>query len=49
MSRYRRTYALLKSAGHTPTKAWEIILDAHRGNAHARAWIKVLFSQRHDP
>ena len=45
--RYSRIYAMLKNAGHSPAKAAEIILDACRGQRHARSWIRTLFAGRH--
>lgn len=40
-------YALLKRNGHSPQKAAEILLDARRGDRHAREWIRILYAQRH--
>lgn len=40
--RYRRVYEMLKRAGHTPTKATEIILDAKRRQQVAINWIRTL-------
>ncbi len=40
-------YRLLKRQGHDPAKAAEIILDAKRGDKHARRWIGILASFRH--
>lgn len=39
---YPHIYAMLKRQGHDPAKAEEILLDAHRGDKHARQWIKAL-------
>jgi len=47
--KYRRTYELLKSFGHSPAKAAEIVLDASRGDAHAIQWIKISFAFRRRP
>jgi hypothetical protein len=46
MSRYPKIYALLKASGHTPLKAYSILLDATRGQQFAIDWIKMLFAQR---
>lgn len=45
--RYRRTYEMLKTYGHTPYKAAEIVLDAARGDAYALAWVRAVWSGRH--
>ncbi len=34
-------YQLLKSQGHSPAKAAEIVLDAKRGNPYALRWIEI--------
>lgn len=39
---YPRIYRLLKNEGHSPDKAAEIVLDAKRGDKHARYWIASL-------
>lgn len=41
-----RIYALLKSAGHSPFKAAEIILDATRRQEHAIIWVRIIFAAR---
>lgn len=47
MSKYPRTYAMLKRAGHSPAKAVEIIIDAQRGDKHALMWVRILLKYRH--
>lgn len=39
---YPRIYALLKRCGHSPIKAFEILLEAKRGKRFAMDWIKCL-------
>jgi hypothetical protein len=34
-------YELLKTYGHSPVKAAEIVLDAKRGDPHAVSWLRV--------
>lgn len=46
-TKYRRTYALLKRAGHSPVKAFEIVLGAHRNEEHALIWLRIVFEGRH--
>lgn len=46
---YRRTYAMLKRAGHSADKAAEIILDACRGDEWSLTWIKANFNLRRLP
>ena len=46
MSRYQRIYAMLKRAGHSPTKAAAVVLDAMRGDKHALLWIRAVRSTR---
>ena len=41
MKLYPRTYTALKYAGHTPTKALEIIMDARRKNRLALSWCRI--------
>jgi hypothetical protein len=41
LRQYRRVYALLKRAGHSPAKSFEIVLDASRGDRFALDWIRV--------
>jgi hypothetical protein len=38
-------YEALKSFGHSPVKAAEIVLDAKRGNEYARRWIALVREQ----
>lgn len=38
--KYKRVYEMLKSVGHTPLKAAQIILDAQRGDNFAMTWIR---------
>lgn len=45
--RYSHIYLMLKEHGHSPMKAFEILLDAARGDDHARNWIKSMFLLRH--
>lgn len=42
MACYRRVYEMLKSRGHSPVKALEILLEARRGDELALAWIRFL-------
>lgn len=35
-------YDLLKSLGHSPAKAAEIVLDATRGDDFSRRWIEAM-------
>jgi len=35
-------YEVLKKAGHSPAKAFEIALDAKRGCKDAARWIEIL-------
>lgn len=44
--RQKKIYELLKKAGHSPVKAYEILLDATRGDEWACLWIKTLFQAR---
>lgn len=44
--RLPRIYALLRAVGHDAAKAAEIVSDAQRKDAHARAWIKVIVASR---
>lgn len=39
-------YAALKREGHSPAKAAEILLDAKRGDAWARDWVKFITERR---
>lgn len=36
-------YEVLKAAGHSPAKAAEIALDAHRGDRRAVDWVKAAY------
>ncbi len=38
-------YEVLKKAGHSPAKAFEIALDAKRGCKDAARWIEILRKQ----
>lgn len=40
--RYRRSYAMLKRVGHSPTAALRVLLDAHRGEKHALRWVRFM-------
>lgn len=46
ISRYKHTYAMLKSYGHSPQKAYDILLEAARGDKFALAWIRLHFRMR---
>jgi hypothetical protein len=48
-SRWPLIYRTLRAAGHDPAQAAEILLDAQRKDAHARAWIKTVlaYERRH--
>jgi hypothetical protein len=39
-----RVYNALKSFGHSPQKALEILLDAKRGDRYALNWIRFVRS-----
>lgn len=43
---YPRVYTMLKGAGHAPSKAIEIIIDARRGDRFAIKWIRTLRAGR---
>lgn len=45
--RFPHLYSALVAYGHTAFKAAEIVLDAKRGDLHARAWIGIVFALRH--
>lgn len=40
--RHGRVYRMLKEAGHEPSKALEILVDARRGLSHALTWVRIL-------
>lgn len=42
MDKYPRIYAMLKRAGHSPAKAYTIILDAHRKDEYSLHWVRIL-------
>jgi len=44
--KFPHTYKLLKTEGHTPAKAVEILLAARRGDKQARCWIVIFFRNR---
>jgi len=41
---WKQIYEALKTHGHSPFKAAEIILDARRNNQYAIEWIKITIS-----
>jgi hypothetical protein len=44
--KFSHVYTLLKTEGHTPAKAAEILLAARRGDKQARRWIVIFFRNR---
>lgn len=40
--RYRRVYRMLRSFGHGPEKAGQIVLDASRGDSFSLRWIRIV-------
>lgn len=44
--KHRLIFRLLTAAGHSGFLAGQILLDAQRGNEHARRWIGIHFKQR---
>ncbi len=47
MSRYKRTYELLKRYGFSPAWALEIIIDGRRGDDYALTWVRAVVAARH--